>query len=88
MQRRSTRSNFTSAMIPKPVPSASTVRQRFAIAFFVLSAVSLVAPVYTAVGNRVEPRVLGLPFSLVYVLAVIAIDFVVLAWMYRKGVGR
>jgi len=64
------------------------VRERLAIVYFVASTVLLIAPVYTSVANRIEPRVLGLPFSLVYVLAVIAANFVALAWMYRKGIGR
>ena len=72
----------------KPVPCALAVRERFAIAYFVASTVALVAPMYTLVGNRIEPRVFGLPFSLVYVLGVIAANFAVLGWMYRKGVGR
>lgn len=64
------------------------MRERVAIAYFVVSTVALVAPVYTAVGNHIEPRVLGLPWSLVYVLGVIAANFAVLLWMYRKGVAR
>lgn len=64
------------------------MRERLAIAYFIVSTGALVAPVYTAVGNRIEPRVFGLPFSLIYVLGVIAANFAVLLWMYRKGVGR
>ena len=64
------------------------MRERLAIAYFVVSTGVLVAPVYTALGNRIEPRVLGLPWSLVYILGVIAANFAVLVWMYRKGVGR
>ena len=64
------------------------MRERLAIAYFVASTVALVAPMYTVVGNRIEPRVFGLPFSLVYVLGVITANLAVLAWIYRKGVGR
>lgn len=64
------------------------MRERLAIAYFTVSTGVLVAPVYTALGNRIEPRVLGLPCSLVYVLGVIAANFAMLLWMYRKGVGR
>lgn len=64
------------------------MRERLAIAYFIVSTGALVAPVYTTLGNRIEPRVLGLPWSLVYVLGVIAANFAVLVWMYRKGVGR
>lgn len=55
---------------------------KLAVAWFALSTVVLVAPVYTAFGNRIEPRVLGLPFSLVWVLAVIAANCLVLGWLY------
>lgn len=64
------------------------MRERLAIAYFVVSTAALVAPVYTTLGNRIEPRVFGLPWSLVYVLGVIAANFAVLLWMYRKGVAR
>ena len=64
------------------------MRDRLAIAYFVASTAALVAPVYTAVGNRIEPRIFGLPFSLVYILGVIAANLAVLAWIYRRGVGR
>jgi hypothetical protein len=59
------------------------VKTRLAVGWFVLATVALVAPVYTALGNRVEPRVLGLPFSLVYVLAVIAANIAALGFLYR-----
>ncbi len=64
------------------------MRERLAIAYFVASAALLVAPLYTVLGNHIEPRVFGLPWSLVYVLGVIAANFAALAWMYRSGVGR
>lgn len=54
--------------------------------YFALSVASLVWPIYPAVANRIEPRLLGLPFSLVWILAVIASNFVVLALLYRAGV--
>jgi hypothetical protein len=59
--------------------------ERVAVGWFVLSTVFLVAPVYTAIGNAIEPRVLGLPWSLVYVLLVVVANTGVLAWLY---VGR
>lgn len=64
------------------------MRERVAIAYFVASTAALVAPVFTRLGNHIEPRVAGLPWSLVYVLGVIAANLAVLAWMYRKGVAR
>ena len=59
--------------------------ERGAIAWFVVSTVLLVAPVYTIIGNRIEPRVLGLPWSLVYVLLAVLVNTGVLAWLY---IGR
>ena len=61
-------------------------RAAAAVVWFVLSAVALIAPVYTTLGNRIEPRVLGLPFSLVYVLIVVAANTLVLAWLYGRRV--
>jgi hypothetical protein len=61
-------------------------RAAAALVWFVLSAVALVAPVYTSFGNRIEPRVLGLPFSLVYVLLVVVANTLVLTWMYVRRV--
>jgi hypothetical protein len=56
--------------------------ERTAVGWFVVSTVALVAPVYTVLGNRIEPRVLGLPWSLVYVLLVVTVNTGVLAWLY------
>ena len=56
--------------------------ERVAVGWFVLSTVFLVAPVYTAIGNAIEPRVLGLPWSLVYVLLVVVANTAVLAGLY------
>jgi hypothetical protein len=57
--------------------------ERFAVAYFVISTLFLIAPIHTALGDRVEPRVLGLPWSLVYVLLVVTANLVVLAVLYR-----
>lgn len=65
---------------PAPPRSRGT---RLAVAWFVLSAAALVWPVYPWLGNHIEPRVLGLPWSLVWVLLVIAANFVVLLLLYR-----
>ncbi len=43
----------------------------------------LIWPIYPALGNFIEPRVLGLPWSLVWVLIVIACNFVVLLVLFR-----
>lgn len=59
---------------------------RLAVLWFLLSTVALVWPVYPWLGNHVEPRVLGLPWSLVYVLGVIAANFAALLLLYRLRV--
>ena len=56
---------------------------RLALLYFVLATVALIWPVYPWLGNRIEPRVLGLPFSLVWVLAIITSNFCVLVVLYR-----
>lgn len=53
--------------------------------YFAGSTVALIAPVYTWLGNMIEPRVLGLPWSLTYVLLVVLANSFVLAVLY---VGR
>lgn len=53
-----------------------------ALVWFVVSTLLLVAPIFFVVGNAIEPRIFGLPFALVYVLGVVAINFVVLAFLY------
>ena len=57
-----------------------------AATYFALSTAALVAPAYPLWGNHVEPRVLGLPWSLVSVLAVIASNLVVFAWLYVRRI--
>jgi len=44
------------------------------VAFSVVMALMMVFPVY-ALGNRVEPFVLGMPFSLAWVVFWIAVEF-------------
>lgn len=56
---------------------------RLAALYFALASACLVSPIYPWLGNRVEPRVFGLPFSLSSILAVILANFVVLNVLYR-----
>jgi hypothetical protein len=56
---------------------------RLALLYFILATAALVWPVYPWLGNRIEPRVLGLPFSLIWILAIIACNFCVLMVLYR-----
>lgn len=73
-------------VLPTP-DSGKPLLERLAVAYFVLSTLFLIAPVYTVLGNRVEPRVLGLPWSLVYVLLVVVANFIVLALLYRARIA-
>lgn len=59
---------------------------RAAPLFFVATTALLVWPLYPLLGNRVEPRVFGLPWSLTYVLLVIALNSVVVAGLYLARV--
>lgn len=58
---------------------------RLSVLYFALSAAALVWPIYPWLGNHIEPRVFGLPFSLVWVLGVIVCNFGVLTLLYRLG---
>ncbi|MCA9658094.1 MAG: hypothetical protein KC486_07105 [Myxococcales bacterium] len=59
---------------------------RLAVVYFVVVTAFLVWPLYPALGNTIAPRVLGLPFSLVYVLGVIVLNTAVLFGLYRARV--
>jgi hypothetical protein len=59
---------------------------RLAVAWFVVSTAALVWPLYPWLGNHVYPRVLGLPWSLVWVLLVIVANFGALLLLYRLRV--
>jgi len=57
-----------------------------AVAYFSFSTAMLVWPLHGLLGNRVHPRVLGLPWSITYVLAIIAANFAVLLVLYGTQV--
>lgn len=59
---------------------------RAAVVYFALATAALVAPVHTWLGDHIEPRVAGLPWSLVWVLLIILANFVVLALLHRARV--
>lgn len=65
-------------------PETSSWATRLAAAYFVLATAALVWPIYPWLGNRIEPRVFGLPFSLVWVLGIISSNFCVLLILYRR----
>lgn len=57
--------------------------RRLALAWFLFSVALLVWPIFPWVGNYVYPRVFGIPWSLTWVLLVIAANFVVLLVLHR-----
>jgi len=59
---------------------------RVAPLFFVATTALLVAPLYPWLGDSVEPRVWGLPWSLMYVLLVIVINAAALTGLYMARV--
>ncbi len=59
---------------------------RVAPLFFVVSTAFLVWPLYPWLGDSIEPRVLGVPWSLVYVLVVIVVNAAVLTGLYMARV--
>jgi predicted PurR-regulated permease PerM len=68
---------------PNKPPAKSSAATRLALLYFGAATAALVWPVYPWLGNRIEPRVMGLPFSLVWILGIIASNFCVLVLLYR-----
>jgi hypothetical protein len=60
--------------------------RRIAAGYFLVATLMLVWPVYPALGNHIEPRVLGLPWSFAYVLSMVLINFGVLVLLYRARI--
>lgn len=50
--------------------------------YFVASTAALVWPLYPLLGDHVEPRVFGVPWSLAYVVAIILANTGVMAALY------
>ncbi|MBA3548891.1 MAG: hypothetical protein H0T76_20600 [Nannocystis sp.] len=50
--------------------------------FFIAMTALLVWPLYPWLGNSIEPRVFGLPWSLVYLIGIIVIDAAALTALY------
>ena len=59
---------------------------RVAPLFFIATTALLVWPLYPWLGNSIEPRVLGLPWSLVYVVGIIIVDAAALTALYMLRV--
>lgn len=70
--------------MPPDPPSTSDRRVLWTCIYFVIATLALIHPIFTYVGNRIEPRLMGLPFSTVYVLLWIGLNSFVLTWMYRS----
>jgi hypothetical protein len=69
--------------VSPPLAPRRALGPRLAVLWFLLSTALLVWPVYPWLGNHVHPRVLGLPWSLVFVLLVITANFAALLLLYR-----
>lgn len=57
-------------------------KTRLALAWFGLSTLLLVWPLFHRLGNAVHPMVLGLPWSFFYVLAIVLANFGALVFLY------
>lgn len=57
-------------------------RARLSPLYFVASTAALVWPIYPLLGDHIEPRVLGLPWSLAYVIAIIGLNTAVLIALF------
>jgi predicted PurR-regulated permease PerM len=66
-----------------PSPAKSSWATRLALLYFALATAALVWPVSPWLGDRIEPRLWGLPFSLTWVLGIITCNFCVLLLLYR-----
>lgn len=67
--------------VPRGLPRGAKRVYLAVTAFFVLVFVGLIWPVYPAFAT-IRPRVLGMPFSLVYVIIVLLAAFAVLLGLY------
>jgi predicted PurR-regulated permease PerM len=68
---------------PNNPPGKSSTATRLAVLYFAVATAALVWPLYPWLGNRIEPRVWGLPFSLIWILVIITSNFCVLVLLYR-----
>jgi cytochrome bd-type quinol oxidase subunit 2 len=75
-----------SAKGAEPARPARRWLQTAAVAYFVAATLMLVWPLFGPLGNHVEPRVMGMPWSMTYVLVIISTNFLVLVWLYRRRI--
>lgn len=59
---------------------------RISVAYFSFATASLVWPLFPLVGNHIEPRILGMPWSLTYTLGVVVLNAMVLIALYAARV--
>ena len=69
-------------MTPHVTRTRPALLARMAPLLFVATTASLVWPLYPWLGNHVEPRILGIPWSLSYVILVIAVNTAALVALY------
>jgi predicted PurR-regulated permease PerM len=73
-------------MTPRVTPTRPAYLARLApllsLLLFGTTTASLVWPLYPWLGNHVEPRILGIPWSLSYVILVIAVNTAALVALY------
>lgn len=60
----------------------AAIRRRGIVFFTILTLLVLALAFYWVFANKVEPIILGLPFSLFFITAVIILEFIVLVVMY------
>ena len=62
-----------------------TARNALFAIYVVLCAGALTWPGYSWLGNRIEPLILGLPFSLAWVIGWVLLTFIALVVYHRTG---
>jgi len=68
-------------MTPTPKPTVRRAVYAAVAVFYIALFVALIWPVYPRFAT-IEPRVLGVPFSLAYVVGALILSFVGLLWLY------
>ena len=62
-----------------------SLRHRLLGAYFVVCTAALIWPGYAWLGNRIEPRLLGLPLSFAYNIVWVVLSFVVMVVFHLSG---
>ncbi len=64
-------------------PPAYRRRRLIFAAIFAIVGICLIWPIYP-LASSIEPMILGLPFSLIWVIAALTVIFGALIWLYRS----